>query len=109
PLAAGALAFDPPLEAAKRQALETLPLGDNEKIFFRLQGAPFGPPEDFQANLAYDRVETAHYHIQEFGRPTVEAYYGGPLARRLAGEGEAALAAFAIEELTREFGSGLAR
>ena len=109
PLAAGAVTFDPPLEGAKRQALGDLPLGDNEKVFFRLEGTPFGPPEDFQANLAYDRVDTAHYHIQEFGRSTVEAYYGGPLARRLAGEGEAALAAFAVEELTREFGSGLAR
>ncbi len=107
-LAAGGIVFDPPLEAAKLQALADLPLGDNEKVFFRVVGQPFGNPFDFQANLFYDRVETAHYHIQEFARPTVEAYFGGPLARRLASEGEAALAAFAVEELVQEFGSDLA-
>ncbi|HKY93913.1 MAG TPA: NAD(P)/FAD-dependent oxidoreductase, partial [Kiloniellales bacterium] len=106
-LADGRLAID--LPETHRRALDSLPLGHNEKLFFRVEGTPFGPPEDFQANLAYDRVETAHYHIQEFGRPTVEAYFGGPLAKRLATDGRAALADFALGELVGEFGSGLRR
>jgi monoamine oxidase len=103
------LGFEPGLPEGHRRAIAGLPLGCNEKIFFRVEGEPFGPHEDFQANLAYDRVETAHYHIHEFGRPTVEAYFGGPLARRLASEGQAALAAFALDELAGEFGSKVRR
>lgn len=101
------LSFEPGLPETHRAAIAGLPLGHNEKVFFRVEGEPFGPPEDFQANLAYDRVETAHYHIHEFGRPTVEAYFGGPLAKRLASEGRAALAAFALDELAGEFGSAI--
>lgn len=96
-----------PLPESHRQALDGLPLGFNEKLFFRVEGRPFGPPEDFQANLAYDKIESAHYHIQEFGRPTVEAYFGGPLAERLGRAGQAALADFAVGELVQEFGSDL--
>jgi len=98
-----------PLPDRHRAALRQVPLGANEKIFFRVEGQPFGPPADFQANLAYDRADTAHYHIHEFGRPTVEAYFGGPLAAGLATEGQAALADFALGELTGEFGSALRR
>ena len=93
-----------PLPESHRKALDGLPLGFNEKVFFRVEGTPFGPPSDFQANLSYDKVESAHYHIQEFGRPTVEAYYGGPLAERLGRAGQAALADFALGELVGEFG-----
>jgi len=96
-----------PLPESHRQALDGLPLGCNEKLFFRVEGTPFGPPQDFQANLSYDKVESAHYHIHEFGRPTVEAYFGGPLALRLGREGRAALADFALSELVHEFGSAL--
>ena len=108
-LATERLRFEPGLPEGHRRALAGLPLGHNEKLFFRIEGEPFGPPKDFQANFAYDRVETAHYHIHEFGRPTVEAYFGGPLAKRLASEGQAALAAFALDELAGEFGGTVRR
>lgn len=108
-LAAGAIAFEPGLPEEKRQALADLPLGDNEKIFFRVEGQPFGPPRELQADITYDRVDCAHFHIHEFGRPTLEAYYGGPLARDLATAGPQALAENALDELAGTFGSALRR
>ncbi len=106
-LAKGRIAFHPGLPAEKRQALADLPLGVNEKIFFRVEGLPFGSAQEFQANLTYDRVDCAHFHMHEFERPTLEAYYGGPLAAELAAAGPAAMAENALAELVSEFGSGL--
>lgn len=108
-LAKGRVAFRPGLPAAKRQALDDLPLGANEKIFFRVEGQPFGSSAEFQANLTYDRVDCAHFHMHEFGRPTVEAYYGGPLAAELVAAGPAALAENALAELRGHFGGALSR
>ena len=108
-LAKGRIVFEPGLPAAKLQALADLPLGANEKIFFRVQGQPFGSGAEFQANLTYDRVDCAHFHMHEFGRPTLEAYYGGPLAAELAAAGPEALAENALAELCGHFGSGLRR
>lgn len=108
-LAKGRVAFEPGLPDEKRQALEDLPLGVNEKIFFKVEGQPFGSAAEFQANLTFDRVDCAHFHMHEFGRPTLEGYYGGPLAAALAAAGPEAFAANALEELAREFGSGLAK
>jgi monoamine oxidase len=108
-LAKGRVAFAPGLPAAKRQALADLPLGANEKIFFRVQGQPFGSSAEFQANLTYDRVDCAHFHMHEFGRPTLEAYYGGPLAAELVAAGPEALAENALAELCGHFGNGLRR
>ncbi len=108
-LAAGAIAFEPGLPDETLQALASLPLGDNEKIFFRVEGQPFGPPQEFQADITYDRVDCAHFHIHEFGRPTLEAYYGGPLSRDLVAAGPEALAQNALDELVGTFGSDLRR
>ena len=108
-LAKGRVAFEPGLPAAKQRALDDLPLGANEKIFFRVAGQPFGSSAEFQANLTYDRVDCAHFHLHEFGRPTVEAYYGGPLAADLVAAGPAALAENALAELCGHFGNALRR
>jgi len=106
-LAAGGIVFEPALPQARLAALADLPLGVNEKVFLKVAGTPFGPPRDFQANLTFERVDCAHFHIQEFGRPLVEAYYGGPYARELAEAGPAAMAEAAVAELVGEFGSAL--
>ena len=42
--------------------------------------------------------------MRPLGRPVIEAYFGGRLARSLEKEGEGA-AAFTIEELTAQLGS----
>ena len=52
-----------------------------------------------------DRSATATYHLRPFGRPLIEAYFGGSCARELEAGGEGAFFDFAVRELARLLGS----
>ena len=71
----------------------------DDKLFFSLEGA-----EDFEKDTRLfghiDRAATAAYHFRPFGRPLIEAYFGGTLAAELEAGGEPAFVDFAIGELT---------
>ena len=56
-----------------------------------------------------DRSGTGVYHFRPFGRPQIEAYFGGPLAAELEAAGEAAFADFGVTELVGLLGSDFAR
>ncbi len=91
----------------KTQAARDLPLGLAAKLFFALEG-----PEEFEPDGSLfgkkDSTATAAYHLRPFGRPQIEAYFGGTLARGLEAEGEAAFFDFAVCQLGDNFG-GIAR
>jgi monoamine oxidase len=55
-----------------------------------------------------DRSETGVYHVRPFGRPHIEAYFGGPFAAELEARGDSAFADFAIGELVGLLGSNFA-
>jgi len=103
-LANGSVQFTPGLPE-KVEAAAGLPLGLADKVWFALERAEDLPAETRLFGRA-DRTETGAYHVRPLGRPVIEAYFGGRLARRLEEEGEGASAAFAIEELTAQLGSG---
>ena len=92
----------------KTQAARSLPLGLADKLFIALADA-----EEFEPNSRVfghtDRVATATYQLRPFGRPMIEAYFGGSHAAALEAEGERAFFDFAVSELTTLFGSGFAR
>ena len=92
----------------KTQAARGLPLGLDDKLFIALADA-----EEFEPNSRVlghtDRVATASYQLRPFGRPMIEAYFGGSHAAALEAEGEHAFFDFAVSELTALFGSGFAR
>jgi monoamine oxidase len=100
------LKFVPPLPA-KMEAAAALPLGLADKLYLQLSEA-----DDFERDSrAYgrtDRSDTAAYHFRPLGRPLIEAYFGGTLARQLEREGESAFHDFALAELTHLFGRKLA-
>lgn len=99
----GALAFTPDLPG-KREAALALPLGAAEKVHFALaQAEEF--PIDGRLFARTDTAETGAYHLRPLGRPLVEAYFGGALARGLAEAGAEAMADFAREELASVLGS----
>jgi monoamine oxidase len=104
-LASGSVRFTPDLPE-KLDAAAGLPLGLADKVWLALERA-----EDFRAETRLfgraDRTETGAYHVRPLGRPVIEAYFGGRLARRLEEEGEGASAAFAIEEISAQLGAGL--
>jgi monoamine oxidase len=91
----------------KTQAARGLPLGLNDKLFLSLDGA-----EEFDQDTrllgATDRSATASYHLRPFGRPQIEAYFGGQLASDLEARGERAFFDFAVSELSGLLGSAFA-
>jgi hypothetical protein len=66
-------------------------------------------PEEFEKDSrmfgATDQTATATYHFRPFGRPQIEAYFGGRLARELEAGGEHAFFDFALSQLTGLLGS----
>ncbi|MDP3404708.1 MAG: NAD(P)/FAD-dependent oxidoreductase [Brevundimonas sp.] len=106
-LASEAVRFDPPLPDLV-EAAAGAPLGLATKLFMTVDGADDFPP-DSQLWGRTDTAQTGGYHLRPFGRPMIEAYFGGDLARGLEGEGEAAILDFAVSELSDLLGSGLRR
>ena len=102
-LATGALRFSPALPEHV-DAASVLPMGVADKLFLALEGA-----DEFETDSriygATDRVGTANYHVRPFGRPMIEAYFGGQCARELEIGGLAAFADFAIEQLVAVMGA----
>jgi monoamine oxidase len=92
----------------KTRAAAGLPLGLADKLFLSLADA-----EQFDGDSrAFGdarRTATAAYQFRPFGRPMVEAYFGGALAAELETGGEAAFFDFAVSELVGLFGAGFAR
>ena len=101
------LSFAPPLPE-KVAAAAGLPLGLADKLFLSLSHA-----EEFESEGRLfgrtDRSRTAVYHFRPFGRPLIEAYFGGELAAELEAAGQAAFAEFAVTELVGLLGSDFAR
>jgi monoamine oxidase len=92
----------------KTDAARNLPLGLNDKLFLSLEGA-----EEFDKGTRIvgrtDRVGTAIYHMRPFGRPLIEAYFGGTLAAELESGGDGAFFDFAASELGALLGSAFTR
>lgn len=97
-----------PALPAKTQAARGLPLGLDDKLFIALDGA-----EEFETESRVfgrtDRAGTGNYHFRPFGRPIIECYLAGRLARDLEAGGEPAFFDFAVSELAALFGSGFAK
>ena len=90
----------------KINAAAHLPLGYANKLFLALdQAEDFAP--DSRLIGSRERIATAGYHLRPFGRPLIEAYFGGAFARDCEREGEAGMANFAISELVALLGSGI--
>jgi monoamine oxidase len=97
-----------PVLPEKVQAARGLPLGLNDKLFMALDKA-----EEFDSDSrlfgAKDSSSTAAYHMRPFGRPQIEAFFGGTNARELEAAGEGAFFDFAVGELTALLGSSFAK
>lgn len=106
-LAEGGLSFTPSLPE-KTQAAHGLPLGHDDKLFMWLERA-----EEFDKDLRVfghiDRAGTAGYNFRPFGRPLIEAYFGGTCAAELESQGDAAFFDFAVSELGDVFGNDFTR
>jgi len=97
------LEFTPDLPEV-REAAEGLPLGTAEKLYFTVL-EPEAFPIDGHVFSHIDRVEIGSYHLRPLGRPIIESYFGGALARRLAEAGPQAMIDFATQELVDLLGA----
>ena len=92
----------------KSEAAAGLPLGLADKLFLSL-----GDAESFESDSrAFGdarRTATAAYQFRPFGRPMIEAYFGGALAAELEAGGEGAFFDFALAELAGLFGARFSR
>ena len=104
-LAAPAIEFLPAL-TDKLAAAAKLPLGLANKLYLRLGQPGTIAPETYRLGSAH-RAATGAYHLRPFGRPVIEAFYGGSLARDLEAGGTGGFVDFATEELVGLFGSGI--
>ena len=104
-LAAEALRFAPAL-SDKLEAAHALPLGVADKLFLRIDDAE-DIPADAHLFGSTARTETGTYHLRPFGRPVVEAFFAGSLARELERGGPDAFTAFTLEELAGLLGNGI--
>lgn len=106
-LAAGAVRFSPDLPD-KLHTASRLPLGLNNKLFLALDGA-----DDFEKDSRIfgrtDSAATAAYHMRPFGRPQIEGYFGGSLARELEAGADGSFFDFAREQLVQSLGNDFAR
>ncbi len=106
-LATEQVSFTPALPE-KTAAAAGLPLGHDDKLFMSLDGA-----EEFDHDVRLfghtDRAATGAYHLRPFGRPLIEAYFGGTSAAELEAEGDRAFFDFAVSELTGLLGSAFAK
>jgi monoamine oxidase len=106
-LARGAIDFTPALPD-KQEAAAGLPLGLADKLFLALERA-----DEFENETRLfgrtDRSATAFYHMRPFGRPMIEAYFGGALAGDLERSHQGAFFDFAKSELAGVLGSDFVR
>jgi monoamine oxidase len=106
-LARDDIAFTPEVED-HRHAAACLPLGRVDKLFLALGEPDAVPPETHLVGNPH-RAETGSYYLRPFGRPIIECFFGGIIARRLEEEGDDARTAFAIRELGALLGRDFAR
>jgi monoamine oxidase len=106
-LAAEHLLFTPALPK-KTEAAAGLPLGVDDKLFMALDDA-----QEFAKDMRLfgrtDRTATGAYHVRPFGRPLIEAYFGGKLASELEANGASAFFDFAVSELAGLLGTSFGR
>ncbi|EJT06325.1 NAD(P)/FAD-dependent oxidoreductase [Rhizobium sp. CCGE 510] len=104
-LAAGRIAFDPPLPD-KIEAAARLPLGLADKLFLRLANQE-ALPADTHMLGSISRGATGTYQLRPFGAAVVEAYFAGDLAHDLERQGVEAAFSFAADELAAQFGADI--
>jgi monoamine oxidase len=111
-LAAGAIAFDPPLPPETMAAIHALPMGLAMKVALRATGPdrldlPLHCSVDRQVRRSGD--PTMGFQCWPYKRDYVQGWVGGPMAWELARAGEAAAVDFALGQLRALFGGRVDR
>jgi monoamine oxidase len=104
-LASGAIRFDPDLPKRKLDASAKLTLGSYDHIVLQLSGNPLGLARDDTIIEQSKSNNTALLLANIGGSSVCSVDVGGTFGRDLSSQGEKAMVAFAVEWLTKLFGS----
>ncbi|UOK73380.1 flavin monoamine oxidase family protein [Ancylobacter polymorphus] len=104
-LKSGAIDLPPALDPW-RDAASLLPLGQDEKLFLKIDGETAFVSETHLFGDLYDS-RTCAFYIRPFGWPIIEGYLGGDSARILARDGLVAGFDLAVEQLVKLVGSDI--
>lgn len=108
-LAAGNIKFAPDLPKRVPDAAAKLTLGSYDHIALQLSGNPMGLARDDILIEQSNSTRTALLYANMGGSSLCSIDVGGSFGRDLSAQGEAAMVAFAIEWLTKLFGSDVAK
>jgi monoamine oxidase len=106
-LASGKINFTPALPVNYEEAINKLKLGNADRVAIELADNQLGLPAD---ELLFEKAAdclTAAGHTNFMGSRLCYVHLGGKTCAGLAGQGEAALTAFAVDWLVAQFGSGV--
>jgi monoamine oxidase len=107
-LAAGNIKFTPELPKRQLEAAAKLSLGSYDRIALQLPGNPLGLARDDVIIEQSNSTRTALLSANIGGSSLCTIDIAGSFGRDLSGEGEKAMVAFAVEWLTKLFGSHVA-
>jgi monoamine oxidase len=107
-LAAGNLKFAPDIPKRQLDAAAKLSLGSYDRIALQLPGNPLGLARDDLIIEQSSSTRTALLFANMGGSSLCSIDVGGSFGRDLAARGEPAMIAFAVEWLTKLFGSDVA-
>jgi monoamine oxidase len=108
-MGAGGLRFDPPLPPEKQEAIDNIKLGTANKVFFAVDGDPFGMPDSSYGSSRLDDRRTAGLMFRYMGQDIAGGYLGGDLAEELDRADERATVDFVIGEFVAVFGADVRR
>ena len=108
-LAGGSIKFDSELPKRVVDAAAKLGLGSYDHIALQMSGNPLGLARDDILVEQSNSNRTALLYANMGGSSLCSIDVGGSFGRDLSAQGEAAMVAFAVEWLTKMFGSDLAK
>jgi monoamine oxidase len=106
-LAGGRIAFDPPLPAARREALAAVPTGHAAKIALAFTRNVFALEAPFSLRIDHPSHSAFIFEIRPFGRELAIGHLGGPWAAEAEAAGPDAMAHLASDALAHAFGGAL--
>jgi monoamine oxidase len=106
-LAGGRIAFDPPLPAARREALAAVPTGHANKVALAFARNPFGCEDAFSLRIDQERHAAFFFEIRPFRRELAIGHLGGRWALEAELAGPEAMAEATTDALAHAFGSAV--
>lgn len=104
-LSSGRIRFESPLPKRTLDAVESLSLGTRDRLVFELKGNPFKFADDQKIIFKGSGPSAISLVGRAGGSDLCLAEFSGGFGREMSGKGEAAMAAFVIEQLVEHFGA----